>query len=87
MSSLPQFVRMRSKIASSWPGTATSTAPVIERFEFLRQRLDIGPRPFVQPGDRQVRAHRAERLRAAIRDRLVIGDADDKRLLPGQDLV
>ena len=54
--------------------------------EFLCQWFDMRPCPFVQPGDREVRADGAKRLRAAVRDRLVIGDADDERLLSGKDL-
>ena len=85
MSSLPQRCRIWSNTASSWPGTATLSAPVIGASSASRQRLDMGARLVVQPGDGELGAGVAERLGAAIGDRLVVGDADDQRLVPGQD--
>ena len=51
------------------------------RLELLRQRLDVRPRLVVEVGDREIGAELAERLRAAVRDRVLVGDADDERLL------
>src|SRR5580704_10556641 len=50
-----------------------------------RQRLDMGARLVVQPGDGEIGADGAERLGAAIGDRLVVGDADHQRLAASQD--
>ena len=49
------------------------------------ERLDMGTRLVVQPGEGEIGARRAKRLRAAIGDRLVVGDADDQRLAAGEN--
>jgi hypothetical protein len=48
--------------------------------ELFRQRPDVRLGAFVEPGHRQVGALRLQRLRAPPRDRVLIGDPDDKRL-------
>ena len=50
------------------------------RLELLRQRFDMLLCPFVQIGDRELRAQRPKRLGASPRDRLIVGDADDQSL-------
>jgi hypothetical protein len=55
------------------------------RGKLLRQRLHEAPRALVQPGDGKIRSHGTECLGTAVSDRLVIGDADHERLLPGEN--
>src|SRR5438046_8195834 len=53
--------------------------------ELLRQWLYVRTRLVVEPGDCEVGARCAECLRASVRNRLVVGDADNQRLVPGED--
>ena len=50
------------------------------RLELLRQRLDVLSCPFVQIGDRKLRAQGPKRLGASPCDRLIVGDPDDQSL-------
>ena len=58
--------------------------PGDRRRKFLRQRLHMGARPFVEPSDCQFCAHSVERLRAAIGNRLIVGHADHECFSPGK---
>ena len=80
MSSVPHCAAIASNTVSSWPGTRTSSGRKMRRLELARQRLDVGPRLLVEIGDREVGAELAERLRAAVGDRVLVGDADHERL-------
>src|SRR5262245_37838056 len=52
--------------------------------EGARERLDVGFRLLVQIGDRELRTQLAERVRAPVRDRMLVGDACDERLAAGE---
>ena len=54
------------------------------RAELLRQWLDVGLRLLVDVRDRELGAELAKCFRAAVSDRLLVGDADDKRLRAGE---
>src|SRR6185312_16978170 len=54
------------------------------RTELLCERFDVRPSLVVEPGDRELRASGAECLRAAIGDRVLVGDTDDERLVAGE---
>src|SRR2546421_6766664 len=53
--------------------------------ELLRKRLDVGSRPFVEPGDGEFRTDGSECPGATVGDGLVIRHANDKRLLAGEN--
>jgi len=48
------------------------------RLQLSCQRLDVGPGLLVDVGDRQICAQLAKRLRAAVSDRMLVGDSDDE---------
>ena len=55
------------------------------RLELARERLDVRFRFVVEIGDRELGTERAECGCAAVGDRMLVGDADDERLLSGED--
>src|SRR5260370_37276026 len=69
------------------PGYGDVERQEYRRLETGRQRLYIGPCFVVEISDRDLGADRAERLGAAIGNRMLVGDADDERAAAGQDRV
>src|SRR4029453_2151362 len=53
--------------------------------ELLPKRLDVRPCFVVKPGNGELGARGTERFGAAKGNRLIVGDADDQRLVPGQE--
>jgi hypothetical protein len=47
----------------------------------LGERLDVGPGLFLHIGDRQLGADLAKRRRAAVGDRVLVGNPDEQGLL------
>ena len=56
------------------------------RLQLLSQRLDVGLGLLVEPGHGEIGSEGAQLHRAAVGDRLVVGDADDQSLLALQHL-
>src|SRR5215472_18187637 len=50
--------------------------------QILSKRLNKAARLLIQPGNREIRADRTKGLGAAVGDRVLVGDAKDKRLFP-----
>ena len=57
--------------------------PDDRRLELPRKRLDMPSRLLVQPRNGELGARRSKGLRASVGDRVVVGHADDQRLLSG----
>ena len=55
------------------------------RAEALGQRLDMGSRLVIQPGDREFRARLAKGFRATVGNGMVVGDANHQALVARQD--
>ena len=53
-------------------------------FELTGERFDKAPRLLVQPRNGELGPNRAECLGASVGDGILVGDADDERLLPSQ---
>ena len=85
-SSFPHSFPMRSNTASISPGVRTSSGIRIGRFELARQRLDVFLRLLVEIGHGKLGAECPECLGAAPRDRILVGDADDKAFLALEQL-
>jgi len=71
------FLEQRLELA----GLADIEGHEDRRLKFRRERFDVLSRLFVEVGDRQVGLQLVKRLGAAISDGVVVGDADDQRLL------
>ena len=62
----------------------TSSGAMMAASSSRGEWLDMRAGTVVQPGDGELGADHAERLGAAIGNRLVVGDADDERLLSAE---
>jgi hypothetical protein len=54
-------------------------------FEFSGERFNLRPRFFVEPSYREIGPGGTKCLCAAVSDRLIVGDSDNKRFTSGKD--